>query len=190
MQPLQRAAVRSARVARTQIQRRYASHGAGDAHNTSSGSESFGPGFFVAVAGVPLAFLGLNYATSGDKEPYFTRLITNTYNKYANTWADRNAVHTEMIEQAAADRVLFLNEASNAVRHVDLRFPEIFNVSSPWNVPAGQGGANLDHLIAKYEKEAFEQNERKLQEVRENRVPREQPLGDFPKRTPAAADSG
>jgi hypothetical protein len=73
---------------------------------------------------VPAAFFALNYATSGDKEPYFTRLITNTYNKYANTWAERNNTHTEMIEQAAADRVLFLNEASQAVRHVDLRFPE------------------------------------------------------------------
>ena len=73
---------------------------------------------------MPAAFFALNYATSGDKEPYFTRLITNTYNKYANTWADRNNIHTEMIEQAAADRVLFLNEASNAPRHVDLRFPE------------------------------------------------------------------
>ena len=73
---------------------------------------------------MPAAFFALNYATSGDKEPYFTRLITNTYNKYANTWADRNNTHTEMIEQAAADRVLFLNEASQAVRHVDLRFPE------------------------------------------------------------------
>lgn len=68
--------------------------------------------------------------------------------------------------------------------------PRIFNVSSPWNVPAGHGGANLDHLIAKYEKEAFEQNERKLQEVKENRVPREQPLVPLSKRTPAAADSG
>ena len=75
---------------------------------------------------MPVSFLALNYATtpSGDKEPYFTRLITNTYNKYAGAWADRNNIHTEMIEQAAADRVLFLNEASNAVRHVDLRFPE------------------------------------------------------------------
>lgn len=73
---------------------------------------------------MPAAFFALNYATSGDKEPYFTRLITNTYNKYANTWADRNNTHTEMIEQAAADRVLFLNEASQAVRHVDIRFPE------------------------------------------------------------------
>jgi hypothetical protein len=73
---------------------------------------------------VPLAFFALNYATSGDKEPYFTRLITNTYNKYSGAWAHRNNVHTEMIEQAAADRVLFLNEASQSVRHVDLRFPE------------------------------------------------------------------
>lgn len=56
-------------------------------------------------------------------------------------------------------------------------------------MPAGHGGANLDHLIAKYEKEAFEQNERKLQEVRENRVPREKPVSDFRKVTPAAADS-
>jgi hypothetical protein len=36
----------------------------------------------------------------------------------------RNNIHTEMIEEAAADRVLFLNEASQSVRHVDLRFPE------------------------------------------------------------------
>lgn len=65
----------------------------------------------------------------------------------------------------------------------------IFNTGSPWNVPAGQGGANIDHLIAKYEKEAYEQNEKKHQEVRENRVPREQPVVDFVKRTPASRDS-
>jgi hypothetical protein len=65
----------------------------------------------------------------------------------------------------------------------------IFNTGSPWNVPAGQGGANIDHLIAKYEKEAFEQNERKHQEIKENRVPREQPLKPFAKRTPAGTDS-
>ena len=41
MQPLQRAALRSARGVRSQIQRRHASHGAGDAHH-SSGNESFG----------------------------------------------------------------------------------------------------------------------------------------------------
>jgi hypothetical protein len=45
-------------------------------------------------------------------------------------------------------------------------------------------------LIAKYEKEAYEQNEKKHQELKENRVPREQPLPAFAKRTPAATDSG
>ena len=53
-----------------------------------------------------------------------------------------------------------------------------FNFGSPWNVPAGHGSANVDHVIAKYEKEAFEDNERKMQQVRENKVPAEQPLTD------------
>jgi hypothetical protein len=42
MLPLQRAALRSARGVRTQVQRRNAGHSAGDAHHTSSGTESFG----------------------------------------------------------------------------------------------------------------------------------------------------
>ena len=84
---------------------------------------SFQPLFYVGVAGLPLAFLTLNYATSGD-EPYFTRLIKDTYNGYSTKWAQRNDVHTQMVEQAAADRVLFLNEASQTTRHVELRFPE------------------------------------------------------------------
>lgn len=56
-------------------------------------------------------------------------------------------------------------------------------------MPAGHG-TNLDGLIAKYEKEANELNEKKLKQVRENTVPREQPVVPFAKRTPAAADSG
>lgn len=77
---------------------------------------------------------------------------------------------------------------------VDLRFPEYvhtticckrcdtdirlraFNIGSPWNVPAGQGGANIDHVIAKYRQEAYEENEKKLQQIRENNVPSEQPM--------------
>lgn len=98
---------------------------------------------------MPITFLGLSYATSGDKEPYFTRLITSTYNKYANTWADRNNTHTEMIEQAAADRVLFLNEASQAVRHVDLRFPEYV---SPCARERGGGGEEDEEKHVKREK--------------------------------------
>ena len=72
-----------------------------------------------------------------DEQPYFTRVIRDTYNGYATKWAQRNDLHTQAIERAAADRVLFLNETSQSVRHVDIRFPE-YVLSS---LPAASPGA-------------------------------------------------
>ena len=51
-----------------------------------------------------------------------------------------------------------------------------FNTGSPWNVPAGQGGINLDKVIEKYQKELYEQQEKKLQQIQDNKVPIEQPF--------------
>lgn len=56
-------------------------------------------------------------------------------------------------------------------------------------MPAGQGSANLDAVIAKYRDEAFAQNEEKMREIAENRVPREQPVKSLKKLTPSALDS-
>ena len=50
-----------------------------------------------------------------------------------------------------------------------------FNFGSPWNVPAGQGSTNIDRVVEKFEKEAYEENAKKLQQLRENKVPAEQP---------------
>lgn len=61
-----------------------------------------------------------------------------------------------------------------------------FNIGSPYNVPAGHGSANLDRVIAKYEQESFAENERKLQQLRENKVPCEQPFEPLAKSPPAA----
>jgi len=72
-----------------------------------------------------------------------------------------------MIEQAAADRNLFLN--SKGSPHVDLRFPEIFNTGSPWNIQAGQS-ANMDKLIAHYEKQSFDAQEQHLKDLREGNL--------------------
>lgn len=44
-----------------------------------------------------------------------------------------------------------------------------FNTGSPWNVPAGHY-ANIDRLVEHYRKECFEDNERKLADLREGRV--------------------
>jgi len=49
-------------------------------------------------------------------------------------------------------------------------------VGSPWNVPAGHGGVNIDATIAKYQKDNFEAQERKMQQIRDNNVSVEQPF--------------
>lgn len=70
---------------------------------------------------------------------------------------------TQWAQQAAFDRNLFQGTAR--VRHIDLKFPEIFNTGSAMNVPAGQGGANLDRLVAHYQKLNRETEERRVQRM-------------------------
>jgi hypothetical protein len=41
----------------------------------------------------------------------------------------------------------------------------IFNTGSPYNVPAGQGGANLDKLVAHYKKEDTDAEERRAKKA-------------------------
>lgn len=118
-------------------------------------------------------------ATNKDGNSYFTRAITETYLDYKTKFAQRNELHTLAMEQAAADRVLFLNETAQQPRWVNVRFPEQLNTGSPWNVPAGQGSVNIDQVIEKYQKEANEAQEKKLQQLRENKVPVEQPHTPF-----------
>lgn len=72
-----------------------------------------------------------------------------------------------------------------AGRVANYAFHRQFNIGSPFNVPAGHGGGNLDQVIAKYEKESFEENERKLQQLRENNVPCEKPFDPLAKSPPA-----
>ncbi|KAM3419117.1 hypothetical protein BST61_g5065 [Cercospora zeina] len=195
MQPGRRTAVRSVRQhlrTRTtqQGQRRFAGdhHGpelvsegqaAHDKHPPNP-NESFGAGFFIALAALPVSLALYKLTSQGSNEQrYFTRLIRDTYADYAVKWARRNDLHTQAMQQAAADRALFLNEPNQQARIVDLRFPEIMNASSPWNVRAGHGSANLDELIAKYEKEAAEEDEKKLRQLKDNKVPVEQPVVQF-----------
>jgi hypothetical protein len=73
--------------------------------------------------------------------------------------------------------------------HTNIFWFRAMNASSPYNVPAGHGSANMDQLIAKYQKQAFEENEKKHQQLKDNKVPVEQPYESFRKITPAALDS-
>jgi hypothetical protein len=49
------------------------------------------------------------------------------------------------------------------------------NVGSPYNVPAGSQ-VNMDKVIEKYKKIAYEDNERKLEALRNNEIKSEQPF--------------
>ncbi|KAK0265341.1 hypothetical protein LTR91_010575 [Friedmanniomyces endolithicus] len=199
MQAAQRTALRSARRLRPQVTqkqpRRFETQGAEPSSFKAEGghanypkNESFGSAFYLTLAAIPLSLALYNFTRQGTGEqPWATRYIIDTYNGYAEKWARRNDIHTQMIEQAASDKLLFINEASHGPRLVDLRFPEQFNVGSPYNVPAGQGSANLDHVIAKFERESYADNERKLKQLKENNVPCEQPLPETLVKTSGAA---
>lgn len=52
------------------------------------------------------------------------------------------------------------------------------NVGSPFNVPAGSQ-VNMDKVIEKYKREAFEDNERKLEALRNGTIKGEQPFERF-----------
>ena len=80
-------------------------------------------GFYIGLAALPASFAIYKF-TRQSEDPYFTRLIRDTYDGYKNIWAQRNDLHTQAMEQAAADRVLFLNESAKSPRYVDIRFPE------------------------------------------------------------------
>jgi hypothetical protein len=51
----------------------------------------------------------------------------------------------------------------------------MMNVGSPYNVPAGSQ-VNMDKVIEKYKKIAYEDNERKLEALRNNEIKSEQPF--------------
>ncbi|MCJ1300793.1 hypothetical protein MMC08_003592 [Hypocenomyce scalaris] len=142
------------------------------AHHPEPVNESLGRGFYIALGVFPLSFAIYKFSRSQDgssansAQPIFTRII-NSYSQYKESWTARNTLHTAMIEQAAHDRNLFQSSAPS--KHIDLKFPEIFNCGSPWNIPAGQGTANLDALIAHYEKKNAEHDAAKTKELRDGK---------------------
>ncbi|KAI9798426.1 MAG: hypothetical protein M1833_004820 [Piccolia ochrophora] len=146
--------------------RRFAGTGHSEsAHHANPVNESFGKGFFVAIAVIPASFAAIKFLSSSMEDgvsPLLTRVI-DSYSVYKERWAERNTLHTRMIEQAAFDRNLF--QSAERSPTFELRFPETFNVGSPYNVVAGHGGANLDKLMEHYQRENRECEERKLRKL-------------------------
>ncbi len=80
-------------------------------------------GFWISLAALPFGVAIYQY-TNKDGNSYFTRTLSGVYSEYKAQFAQRNELHTTAMEQAAADRVLFLNETPKQPRWVNIRFPE------------------------------------------------------------------
>ncbi|KAG9514105.1 hypothetical protein KCU99_g7463, partial [Aureobasidium melanogenum] len=179
MQAFRRSAAQTARAATRQQTKRYAHHEAPAAGSIKyPEEEKLGSGFFMAMSLIPIGYLMYQFAGPGNYEhKYLTRVI-NSYDGYRKDAAHIAALHTDALEQAAADRNLFAN--TQRAQNVTLRFPEILNTGAPHNVPAGHY-ADMSQVIAKYEKEAYEANAKKLQQIKDNAVPSEHPFkGNLP----------
>ncbi|KAJ5059286.1 hypothetical protein J3E72DRAFT_219040 [Bipolaris maydis] len=177
MQSLRRTAVAASRTSRTPLSRqsrRYA-HDEAHGHASPAVDEPMGWGFWGTIGVIPagLALYSISRTDGDDSKPYFTRLIADATTGLHDKWTAQNDLHVRMIEQAGEDRVLFLN--TKPQEHVEMKFPEIMNVGSPYNVPAGSQ-VQMDKVIEKYKKLAYEENERKLEKLRNNDISSEKPF--------------
>ncbi|KAI3334800.1 hypothetical protein F4824DRAFT_467288 [Ustulina deusta] len=166
MQALRTRAVGVARRARPttlRTSRSYASesHGHHGAHNVEEG---LGTAFYVFAAALPVSIAGYQISRPGaDGEPSsFSKWLQQF--DYFNDWETRNTLRTELFEQAAHDKHLFLNATKST--HVELKTPELLNSGSPWNVPAGHY-PNLSHVTEHYRKQAAAEEERKAKKLAE-----------------------
>lgn len=81
----------------------------------------------MALSLVPIGFLMYKFSGPGHYEhKYLTRVI-NSYDGYRKDAAHIAALHTDALEQAAADRNLFVN--TERAQNVTLRFPEYVRIS-------------------------------------------------------------
>ncbi|KAJ8112392.1 hypothetical protein ONZ43_g5406 [Nemania bipapillata] len=170
MQALRTRAVTVARRARPttpRISRSYASeshdhHHDEHHHGEHKVEEGLGTAFYVFAGALPASIAAYQISRPGkDGEPSsFSKWLQQF--DYFNEWEVRNTLRTQMIEQAAHDKHLFLNAGES--RHVELKMPELFNTGSPYNVPAGHS-INLDHITEHYRKQAAAEEERKAKKL-------------------------
>ncbi|OAL45433.1 hypothetical protein IQ07DRAFT_591246 [Pyrenochaeta sp. DS3sAY3a] len=179
MHSLRRTAATAARKPKVTLPRqprRFAhdEHAHGHGHGHASVDEPIGYGFWGTIAVIPVgwAIYAVSRPNSDDTTPFFTRMI-GKYTESQEKLAVRNDLHVRMVEQAGDDRILF--NKTKPQEYVDMKFPEIMNNGSPYNVPAGSQ-VQLEQVIEKYKKLAYEDNERKLEALRNNEVKAERPV--------------
>ncbi|KAL9112051.1 MAG: hypothetical protein Q9227_003671 [Pyrenula ochraceoflavens] len=117
------------------------------------------------VAAIPFSIAIYQYASAigeNGEEPYPTQLIKK-YWVPREEWERRNKLAQEVAAEAARDRQLFTNQPVNHA--VDFSYTEGLNQRSPYNVVAGQQGADLRKLKAYYDEKYRKMEERRLARI-------------------------
>lgn len=81
--------------------------------------------FYVFAGALPAAIVGYQISRPGeDGEPSSLSTWLKQFD-YFNDWETRNSLRTDMLEQAAHDKHLFLNAGKST--HIELKTPEYVN---------------------------------------------------------------
>ncbi|KAI2628963.1 hypothetical protein GGS21DRAFT_526774 [Xylaria nigripes] len=153
---------RHARPTTLRLSRSYASESHGHHHTTHNVEEGFGAAFYIFAGALPVSIFFYQISRPGPngEPPSFSKWLAQF--DYFNEWETRNARRSQLLEQAAHDKHLFLNAPRNT--HVELKTPELFYSGSPQSVPAGHY-INIDHITEHYRKQAAAEEERKAKKL-------------------------
>jgi len=153
-------------------QRRFAGHSTNP--KTDGSGQPMGPAFWGTLAVVPVSWFlyEASKKNAAGEEPYLTQLMHKLdYLQEVNR--ERNILHAQLAEQAAADRILFAHsEVAPQRRKVSVSNLETINGYCPHNVQPGWGSINLEKLF-EHVKQENEEQERKNMERMQRRLAEE-----------------
>ncbi|KAK9418179.1 putative NADH-ubiquinone oxidoreductase 17.8 kDa subunit [Seiridium unicorne] len=120
--------------------------------------------FYVFVGLVPASMFFYGISRPGkDGSPSSLTQWLKGFEYFQAENEERNRLRTEIVEQAAHDKHLFLNAGKSP--HIDLKMPELINAGAPWNVPAGHRGRNLEEVTEHFRQQHIAEEERKIKKL-------------------------
>ncbi|KAK4170132.1 hypothetical protein QBC43DRAFT_305441 [Cladorrhinum sp. PSN259] len=154
---------RQARPTGARNARSYGSSHGHDHHHAHTVEEKLGTGFYIAAGVVPASYIVYSISRPGkDGEESTLHKWFRQLGDYGSQWETRNHLVTAALEQAAHDKHLLLNAPQK--KNIELRFPEVFQTGSPFNVPAGHY-ANIDKVVEHYRQQHLTEEERKANKL-------------------------
>ncbi|KAL1901925.1 hypothetical protein Sste5346_001630 [Sporothrix stenoceras] len=127
-------------------------------HHSAPVDEPMGAAWYFALGAIPFSYALYALSRPGKNgEPTALEAYLGKFSYLREQWEERGHLHTAAVEQAAHDKNLFYTVERSS--NIDLRYPEVFQSSSPYNIPAGHS-ANLDKVVAHYREQHHKEVER------------------------------